>query len=127
MCLQGADADVVVYNTHVHFYGMDLLEGWWDVRGEDETDIWGVYLAYGLLQVVSPDVDVSQSRAGFHSPSQQQQTLWCDVVSAHRQPAQSAGWWQQVKIKGLKKDEAKTVYFTKLSLFAALLFTSLGL
>lgn len=44
------------------------------------------YLTDWLLQVVSPDVDMSQVGVEFHSLSQSQQSLCPDVVPADRQP-----------------------------------------
>lgn len=44
------------------------------------------YLTDGLLQVVSPDVDVVQGCVNLHSLSQRQQSLRPDVVTADRQP-----------------------------------------
>lgn len=41
------------------------------------------HLADGLLQVVPPDVDVTQGGRDLHGCSQRQQTLRPDVVVAH--------------------------------------------
>lgn len=88
-----------------------LLEGlkrssvWrWRQTDKHRQPVWNhlsPYLTDWLLQVISPDVDMSQAGVEPHSLSQSQQSLRPDVVPADRQTDERVFEW--VKNKQKKK------------------------